>query len=221
MTTTTYTAPATARLGINMQRYVKPVIFLACLLPLAWLIWKAQVVGLGANPIEKISRYTGDWTLRLLLITLAITPLRTLFGWQLVRYRRMLGLFTFFYGCLHFLNWLAIDHFFDFAEITKDIAKRPYVTVGFTAFVLLVPLAVTSTNAMIKRLGRNWKRLHQTVYVIAMLGVVHYLWLVKADNRDPLFYGLILMLLLGVRAWDRVSRPRRQSAATAMRTPSV
>jgi sulfoxide reductase heme-binding subunit YedZ len=220
MTTTTYTSSTNARLDLNMQRYVKPAIFLVCLLPLAWLIWKAQFIGLGANPIEKISRYTGDWTLRLLLLTLAITPLRIVFGWPLVKYRRMLGLFTFFYACLHFLNWLAIDHFFDISEIAKDIAKRPYVTVGFTAFVLLVPLAVTSTHAMINRLGRNWKRLHQIVYAIAALGVVHYLWLVKADNRDPLFYGLILMLLLGVRVWDRAARPRRQSAAT-MRSPSV
>jgi sulfoxide reductase heme-binding subunit YedZ len=202
---------------MSVQRYAKPALFVACLLPLAWLVYKGIFVGLGANPIEKITRYTGDWTLRLLLITLAITPLRILFNVQWVRYRRMLGLFAFFYASVHFLIWLGIDHFFDFADIGKDIVKRPYITVGFTAFVLLMPLAVTSTNAMIKRLGRNWKRLHQLVYVIGVLGVLHYLWLVKADNREPLIYATILVALLGVRAWHeaakRTPRPRAAQAA--------
>lgn len=197
-----------------MKRYVKPILFVACLLPLAWLIYKAMFVGLGANPIEKITRYTGDWTLRLLLITLAITPVRILFNVQWVKYRRMLGLFAFFYASMHFMIWLGVDHFFDFSDIAKDIIKRPYITVGFSALVLLIPLAVTSTNAMIKRLGKNWKRLHQTVYVIGVLGVLHYLWLVKADNREPLIYATILIALLGVRAWNEAAKraPRVERA---------
>jgi len=190
----------------DTARFGKPLLFIVCLLPLVWLTYKALFLGLGANPIEKISRYTGDWTLRLLLITLAVTPLRILAGVSLVKYRRMLGLFTFFYVCLHFLNWLVIDNFFDVDSMIKDVMKHPYVTVGFAAFVLLVPLAVTSTNAMIKRLGKNWKRLHQAVYVIAVLGVLHYLWLVKADNREPLIYIAMLVALLAVRVWDQVRR---------------
>jgi sulfoxide reductase heme-binding subunit YedZ len=190
----------------DAARYGKPVLFILCLLPLVWLTYKALFIGLGANPIEKISRYTGDWTLRLLLITLAVTPLRILAGVSLVKYRRMLGLFTFFYVSLHFGNWLVIDNFFDVDSMLKDVIKHPYVTVGFAAFVLLVPLAVTSTNAMIKRLGKNWKRLHQSVYAIAVLGVLHYLWLVKADNREPLIYIVILVALLAVRVWDQARR---------------
>lgn len=199
-------------------RYGKPLLFIACLLPLVWLAYKAVFLGLGANPIEKISRYTGDWTLRLLLITLAVTPLRILAGVSLVKYRRMLGLFTFFYVCLHFLNWLVIDNFFDLESMIKDVIKHPYITVGFAAFVLLIPLAVTSTNAMIKRLGKNWKRLHQAVYVIAILGVLHYLWLVKADNREPLIYIAILIVLLGVRVWDQARRKVALRNARAVAT---
>ena len=199
-------------------RYGKPLLFIACLLPLVWLAYKAVFLGLGANPIEKISRYTGDWTLRLLLITLAVTPLRILAGVSLVKYRRMLGLFTFFYVCLHFLNWLVIDNFFDVESMIKDVIKHPYITVGFAAFVLLIPLAVTSTNAMIKRLGKNWKRLHQAVYVVAILGVLHYLWLVKADNREPLIYIAILIILLGVRVWDQARRKVALRNARAVAT---
>ena len=199
-------------------RYGKPLLFIACLLPLVWLAYKAVFLGLGANPIEKISRYTGDWILRLLLITLAVTPLRILAGVSLVKYRRMLGLFTFFYVCLHFLNWLVIDNFFDVESMIKDVIKHPYITVGFAAFVLLIPLAVTSTNAMIKRLGKNWKRLHQAVYVVAILGVLHYLWLVKADNREPLIYIAILIILLGVRVWDQARRKVALRNARAVAT---
>lgn len=190
----------------DTARYGKPLLFIVCLLPLVWLAYKGFFIGLGANPIEKISRYTGDWTLRLLLLTLAVTPLRILTGVSLVKYRRMLGLFTFFYVCVHFFNWLVIDNFFDLDSMIKDVMKHPYVTVGFAAFVLLVPLAVTSTHAMIKRLGKNWKRLHQTIYVIAVLGVLHYLWLVKADNREPLIYIAILAALLAVRVWEQTRR---------------
>lgn len=201
--------------AVTPRNLIKPALFILCLLPLAWLIYKAFFLGLGANPIEKIMRYTGDWTLRLLLVTLAVTPLRILLKIQWTKYRRMLGLFTFFYACLHLLNWLVVDQFFDVNDMIKDIIKRPYITVGFSAFVLLIPLAVTSTNKMIKRLGKNWKRLHQSVYVIAVLGVLHYWWLVKADNREPLIYASILVLLLAVRAWEQSMKLRAKSVGTA------
>lgn len=166
------------------------------------IVWDGFYDALGANPIEKITHRTGDWALRFLLITLAITPLRKLFGWkQLIRYRRMLGLFAFFYVCIHFSIYIVFDHFFDVNEIIKDIVKRPYVTVGFAAFVLLIPLAVTSTNKMMKRLGRRWKQLHQLVYVIAVLAILHYLWLVKADVLQPVIHAIVLLLLLVIRAW--------------------
>jgi len=187
------------------MRFLKPTVFIACLLPLGLLVWDAFHDGLGANPIEAISHRTGDWTLRLLLITLAVTPARRLLGWAWApRLRRMLGLFVFFYACLHFLTWLVLDQFFDWGEIVKDIAKRPYISVGFTAYVLLLPLALTSTRGMMRRLGRHWARLHRLVYVIAVLGVLHYAWQVKADYRLPIVYAVILALLLGERlAWWR------------------
>lgn len=183
---------------------VKPVVFVLALVPLALLIHSAVNDGLGANPIETINRYTGDWTLRLLLITLAVTPLRKLTGWHmLIRLRRMLGLFTFFYACLHFLSWIWLDQYFDIHAILKDVAKRPFITLGFTCFILLIPLAVTSTNAMVRRLGgRHWQRLHRLVYAIGAGGVVHFLWLVKSDIAQPLIYGVILAALLGFRLWD-------------------
>lgn len=198
-----------------MSRVVKPAVFIACLLPLAWLTWDAYHHQLGANPVETLSHRTGGWALKFLLLTLAVTPLRRITGWhQLVRLRRMLGLYTFFYACLHFLIWLVFDHFFDVDEILKDIVKRPYITVGFTAFVLLVPLAVTSTNAMMRRLGGRWAQLHQLVYVVATLAVLHFLWLVKADVREPVLYGLLLAVLLGWRVWWQRTRvsPRRPPA---------
>lgn len=194
-----------------MPRYIKPIVFLCCLIPLAMLIWDAFHSALGANPVEKITHRTGDWSLRFLLITLSVTPLRQIFGWKkLIRFRRMFGLFAFFYVCLHFLTYLVFDHFFDVSEIIKDIIKRPYITVGFSAFVMLIPLAVTSTNKMMKRLGRNWKRLHQLVYVAAVCGILHYLWLVKADIQQPMIYAIILLVLFAVRAWYQ-----RRPAATA------
>ncbi len=186
--------------------WLKPLTFILCLLPFALLLFDAFSDALGANPVEKITHRTGDWTLRLLLLTLSVTPLRRLSGWNdLPRIRRMLGLFTFFYACLHFLTYLVFDQFFDLQEIYKDIVKRPYITLGFSAFVLLIPLAATSTNAMMKRLGRRWRQLHQLVYVIATLGVLHYLWLVKKDLREPLIYAMILLLLLAWRVWARRS----------------
>jgi sulfoxide reductase heme-binding subunit YedZ len=180
----------------------KPLLFIASLLPLAWLLWLGSQERLGANPVETLSHATGDWSLRFLLLTLAITPLRRLSGWNGVqKYRRMLGLFAFFYVSLHFAVYLVFDQFFDWTAIVADIARRPYITVGFAAFVLLIPLAITSTNGMIRRLGRHWQRLHRLVYLTAILGVLHYAWLVKADLREPLLYGGLLAALLGYRLW--------------------
>ncbi|MFZ1827498.1 MAG: protein-methionine-sulfoxide reductase heme-binding subunit MsrQ [Candidatus Competibacteraceae bacterium] len=180
----------------------KPLVFSASLLPLIWLFWLAWSDQLGVNPVETLSHRTGDWSLRFLLLTLAVTPLRRLTGWNgLQRFRRMLGLFAFFYVSLHFGVYLIFDHFFDLSAIIADVVKRPYITVGFAAFVLLIPLVVTSTNRMIKRLGRNWQRLHRLIYLIALLGVLHYLWLVKADLSEPLMYAGILVVLLGYRLW--------------------
>jgi len=179
---------------------VKAALWLLCLAPLARLIYLALSDGLGANPIEFITRSTGTWTLVGLLVTLSVTPLRKLGGraW-LVRFRRLLGLFAFFYACLHFTTYIWLDQFFDPAGILKDIVKRPFITVGFTAFILLIPLAATSTQRMMKRLSRNWQRLHKLVYVVAGLGVVHYWWLVKKDITQPLIYACILAILLAMR----------------------
>jgi len=180
---------------------LKRGLFLILLIPLFKLIGNGVLDQLGANPIEKITRTTGYWTLTLLLVTLAVTPLRRLSGrpW-LGRFRRMLGLFAFFYGCLHFFTYLVLDQFFDWPGIVKDIAKRPYITVGFTAFLLLIPLAVTSTDGMIRRLGgRRWRRLHRLVYVIAIGGVVHFWWLVKKDITAPAVDATVLAVLLSFR----------------------
>lgn len=175
-------------------------LFVIGLLPLVRLIVLGVNGELGANPIEFITRSTGTWTLVGLMVTLSVTPLRQLTGYaQLIRYRRMLGLFAFFYASLHFVTYIWLDQFFDAAAIVKDIIKRPFITVGFLAFVLLIPLAATSTHAMIRRLGRRWRQLHCMVYVIASLGVIHYLWLVKKDMTEPLIYGTVLMILLLVR----------------------
>jgi sulfoxide reductase heme-binding subunit YedZ len=189
---------------------VKAAVFLAALIPLARLAAGAALGTLGANPIEKIIRTTGYWTLSFLLITLAVTPLRILSAqpW-LARLRRMLGLFAFFYGTLHFTSYLVLDQFFDWPAILKDIAKRPFITVGFPSFVLLIPLAVTSTDAMMRRLGgKRWQRLHRLVYVSAAGGVVHYLWLVKKDISDPLRFAILLAMLLGFRAIVLLRRRR-------------
>ena len=183
-----------------MRRF-KPFVFLACLLPLARLGWKAYMGLLGANPIEVITHSTGDWTLIFLLITLAVTPLRKLTGqtW-LIRYRRMFGLFAFFYVTLHFLTYIWLDKFFNVHDMLADIAKRKFITVGFTGFVLLIPLALTSTSGWIRRLGgKRWQALHRLIYAAAICGVIHYLWLVKADIRKPLQYGTVLAVLLGYR----------------------
>lgn len=180
---------------------MKTLVFVLALLPLFKLLADAWADQLGANPIENITHRTGFWTLTFLLISLAATPLRRLTGmlWP-IRVRRMLGLFAFFYAVLHFATYLVLDQFFDWPAIVEDIAKRPYITVGFTGFVLLIPLAITSTDAMTRRLGgKNWRCLHALVYPIAIAGVAHFIWLVKKDLSRPLWFAGILLLLLGVR----------------------
>lgn len=182
-------------------RYSKPAVFAACLIPMGLLVRKGLTNQLGANPIEIITHSTGDWTLIFLCITLAITPLRRALGlpW-LVRYRRMSGLFACFHGSLHFTTYIWLDKFFDWHEMLKDVGKRPFITAGFTAFVLMLPLAATSTAAMIRWMGgRRWQMLHRLIYASAAAGVIHYYWLVKADTRLPLRYAAIVAFLLGCR----------------------
>lgn len=192
-------------------------LWVAGLLPLLMLVSAGLRDALGANPIEYITRATGDWTLRLLLLTLAVTPLRQLTGWHwLVRLRRMLGLYAFFYACLHLTTYVWLDQFFDWPGMLKDIAKRPFVTLGFAAFVLMLPLAATSTNAMIRRLGgRAWQRLHRAVYAVAVLGVAHYGWLVKKDLTEPILYASVLGTLFVLRLWHarRLQRTLQAQAA--------
>ena len=187
------------------SRWTKVVVFLLCLAPLGDLVYRAFHARLTANPVEYIQHFTGDWTLRFLLVTLAITPLRKLLNLpDLIRFRRMLGLFAFFYVCLHFLTYIGPDQSFDLAGMWKDVEKRRYITVGFLGFVLLIPLAITSTKGWIRRLGgRRWQTLHRAIYVTAVCGVIHYYWLVKSDVRKPLLYGAILGSLLVFRlgAW--------------------
>lgn len=191
--------------------WLKTSVFLLALLPFAKLIYRVFNASLGANPVEKITHVTGYWTLVFLLLTLSITPLRRLTGWSwLVRLRRMLGLFAFFYGCLHLLTYLVLDQFFDWAGIIEDIIKRPYITVGFACFVLLIPLAITSTNRMMKLIGgKRWQLLHRLIYPIAIGGVVHFWWLVKKDISEPLLFAVLLGLLLGMRLFYRVRKTSR------------
>ena len=191
---------------------IKLALFLLCLAPLAQLAWGAWSDALGANPIELITRALGTWTLKFLLITLAVSPLRKLSGWHwLLRLRRMLGLFAFFYVALHLTAYLWLDQFFDWQAIIKDILKRPFITVGMSAFALLVPLAVTSNKAMMKRLGgKRWQQLHRSVYVVGIFGVLHYWWMVKLDTTLPLVYAVLLAILLGIRAIWREQERRRQ-----------
>lgn len=187
-----------------MLSYLKPVAFIICLIPFGQLLNRAYTNDLGANPIETITRFTGSWSLLILLATLAVTPLRRLTGWnELIRYRRMLGLFAFSYAALHFATYMILDLYFDFSAIAKDILKRPYITVGFTALVFMISLAVTSTSTMIRRLGKRWQQLHYLVYAIAILGVIHFYWLVKSDITRPAQYGLVLALLLGYRLYHK------------------
>jgi sulfoxide reductase heme-binding subunit YedZ len=215
---------------------LKPAVFVAALAPVAWIIWAALTGNLTADPLKEITHETGDWTLRFLCLTLAVTPLRRLTGWNtVIRFRRMAGLFAFFYGTLHFLIYLIADRFaslVDFpggivswdtahrllASVWEDISKRPYITVGFTALLLMLPLALTSTAGSIRRLGgKRWQALHRLVYASAVLGVVHYWWLVKADIRRPETYAVAVGLLLAFRLWW--ARMKRPAAAPARATP--
>jgi methionine sulfoxide reductase heme-binding subunit len=195
------------------SKWVKVLVFVLCLGPLGRLIWRAVHQDLGANPIEFITHATGDWTLIFLVLTLTITPARKLLRQPaLIRFRRMLGLFAFFYGCLHFSTWIGLDKFFDWPEMLKDVKKRPFITAGFTGFALLVPLALTSTAGWIRRLGgKRWQMLHRLIYVSATAGVVHYYWLVKSDVRKPVMYGTLVGLLLIYRTgfWLYAGRGRK------------
>jgi sulfoxide reductase heme-binding subunit YedZ len=188
----------------------KPIVFLVCLGPLAWLLLHVFAVGslrLGPNPIEEIQDTMGIWALRFIMATLAITPLRHLTGqvW-LLQFRRMLGLFAFAYVTIHFLNYLVLDQTFDFAEIVEDIVERPFITVGFSAFLMLIPLAVTSTNGWRRQLGSRWRVLHRLVYAIGIFACWHFYWQVKKDISEPMTYICILALLLGMRLWRRYDR---------------
>jgi len=204
------------------SRWTKVVVFALCLVPVLLLGWTGYRGELGANPIEYITHWTGDWTLRFLAITLAVTPLRKLLKRpDLIRFRRMLGLFAFFYGCLHLTTYVWLDKFFDWPEIVKDIGKRPFITAGFTAWVLMLPLAMTSTAASIRWLGgKRWRALHRAVYFSAIAGVVHYYWLVKSDVRKPVFYGTIVAALLISRLVDRLRKLRfPQRASVRVKQP--
>jgi sulfoxide reductase heme-binding subunit YedZ len=212
--------------SVLTSKWTKLVVFAACLAPVAVLVWRGIHQDLTADPIAFITHTTGDWTIRFIVITLAITPLRKILHLpQLIRFRRMLGLFAFFYVCLHFTTWIWLDKGFVWSEMWKDVEKRRFITVGFTGFVLLIPLAITSTAGWIRRLGgKRWQMLHRLVYVTAVLGVIHYYWLVKSDVRKPLFYGLLVAILLAWRlaTWltGRRGRPparsvRREAPVTA------
>lgn len=193
------------------MRWLKPAAFAVALLPLAWLLWRAGFGSLGVNPVETINRYLGDWALRFLLIALAVTPVRQWTGWPaLARLRRMMGLFAFFYVCLHLASYVGIDLFFDWAALWADVLKRNYITLGMIAVLLLVPLALTSTNGMIRRLGgARWRRLHLLVFPASILGVAHFWMMVKADIREPLVYAVVLSVLLGWRLWGFARRAQR------------
>ena len=212
---------------ILLSPWAKVVVFLLSLIPFGYIAWAvvsylqqhALPSYVGADPVAFLQHFTGDWTLRFLLITLSITPLRKLLALpDLIRFRRMLGLFAFFYVCLHFLTYIGPDQAFDLAAMLKDVAKRPFITVGFAGFVLLIPLAVTSTKGWIRRLGgKNWQALHRLIYVAAFCGVIHYYWLVKSDHRLPLLYASLLALLLLYRLASALLKPKPQPTAERLR----
>jgi methionine sulfoxide reductase heme-binding subunit len=193
------------------RRVFKPVVWILCLTPLSYLIFSLYQ-DLGANPVETITNFTGIWTLRLIMITLAITPLRWMTGInQLINYRRIVGLFAFFYGCLHFTTFFLFDHQFDFAAMWEDVKRRPYITAGFTAFVLMIPLAVTSTQGWIRRMGgKNWNLLHRLIYITALAAVLHYYWKVsiKQPPVNPRNYAILVGVLLAIRIWRNFARKR-------------
>jgi len=201
---------------------LKTGVWLVCLAPLAVLVARFALDRLGTNPIELVTHTLGDWTLRILLASLAATPLRILTGWAWpITLRRLLGLFAFAYAVLHFLVWMVLDFYFDWPQMAADIVKRPYITVGMTALLLLLPLAVTSTAGMVKRLGaRAWRRLHRLVHVAAVCGVLHYVWLVKVGRQTPLIYAAVLALLLAIRIVDAVRRRMRRSRRSDVMAPA-
>ena len=201
--------------SVLTSKWTKVVVFLLCLTPAAYLVWLGFHGGLGANPIEFITHQTGDWILIFLILTLSITPARKLLRQpDLIRFRRMLGLFAFFYAFLHFSIWIGLDKFFDWHEMMTDVAKRKFITIGFTGFVLMIPLAITSTAGWIRRLGgKRWQRLHQAIYLTAIAGVVHYYWLVKSDVRKPVRYGIVVALLLAYRVVIHFQKQRKLAVA--------
>lgn len=199
----------------------KILVFVLGLAPAFWLGWQAYNQRLTANPIEYVTHFTGDWTLRFIVFTLFVTPLRKILNLpNLIRYRRMIGLFALFYASLHFLTYLVVDKFFDWNEILTDIGKRTYITVGFAGFLILVALGVTSTAGWIRRMGgKRWQMLHRAIYVAVAAGVVHYYWSVKSDVRQPLFYGALAALLLGYRWKAALEKRRPTSAGVVRKTP--
>jgi len=201
---------------ILRTKWIKLPVFVACLIPLGQLGWHALHGQLTANPIEYITHQTGDWTIIFVVITLAVTPARKLLRLpELIRFRRMLGLFAFFYGFLHFSTWVGLDQFFNWTDMLHDVRKRPFITVGFTGFALMIPLAVTSTAGWIRRLGgKRWLALHRLIYVTAICGVVHYYWLVKSDVRKPVFYAALVTLLLALRVGIWLFTRRRMTGGT-------
>jgi sulfoxide reductase heme-binding subunit YedZ len=197
------------------SKWAKALVFLLSSCPLLFIIWRTLRGELTANPVEFYQHQTGDATLRFLVLTLCITPFRKVFNLpELIRFRRMLGLFAFFYVCLHFLTYLGPDQSFSLSGMLQDVAKRPFITVGFAAFLLLLPLALTSTAGWIRRLGgKRWQMLHRAIYAAAVLGVVHYYWLVKSDVRKPVFYGALVGILLAWRIWSWASKKKAPAAA--------
>jgi sulfoxide reductase heme-binding subunit YedZ len=192
---------------------VKPVVFALCLAPCAWLVTRVLTGRLGINPVEDLELTTGIWALRFLVFTLAVTPLRRLTGWnRIIQYRRMLGLFAFFYASLHFAIYIGVDQFFAFGLIVEDVLKRRFITVGFVGFVLMIPLAITSTKGWIRRLGKRWQRLHRLIYVSGVCAAIHYLWKVKVIAGSPVYYAAGIALLLGFRlVWQlRSAKSLRQ-----------
>jgi sulfoxide reductase heme-binding subunit YedZ len=207
--------------AILKNKWTKAVVFLLALAPVADLAWRAMTGRLGANPIEFVTHQTGDWTIIFVMLTLAITPARQLLRLpDLIRFRRMLGLFAFFYGFLHFSTWIGLDKFFDLTDMLHDVQKRPFITVGFTGFVLMIPLALTSTAGWIRRLGgTRWQALHRLIYATGVAGVIHYYWLVKSDVRKPVAYGTIVVALLAYRfiRWLRAKGTRAPMARAPQR----
>ena len=201
-----------------MQKLFKPIVFIAALVPCAWLAWRAYQGDLGVNPAETLQLETGIWALRFLVITLAVTPLRRLSGWhRVIQFRRMLGLFAFFYAFLHFLTYLVLDQYFAVDRMIADVVKRPFITMGFIAFVAMIPLAITSTKGWIRRLGRRWLLLHRLIYLSGMAAAVHYVWKVKVAIGPPVYYATAVALLLAFRVfWQlRAAKPLRTKPVSA------